>query len=51
MGDMIVITVLAAVVGMAVRSLIKDHKKGGCAGCSGCKNAANCPSRMAREKN
>ena len=40
MGDLIIILALAAVVTLAVRSLIKSRKKGGCAGCSG--GCANC---------
>ena len=40
LGDLIVIAVLAAVVVLAVRSLHKSHKKGGCCGnyegCKGC---------------
>ena len=41
MGDMIVIAVLAVVIGLALRSMWKDHKNGGgCSGCSG--NCSTC---------
>lgn len=36
MGTILVGVLLAAMVGAAVRSMIKNKKKGGCAGCSGC---------------
>lgn len=36
MGDIIVLTVLAGIVLLAVRSLIKSRAHGGCSGCSGC---------------
>ncbi len=35
-GDMIVIAVLAVVVFLIVRGMIRDRKKDGCGGCSGC---------------
>ena len=35
-GDIIVIAVIGLAVSLAVRSMLKDRKKGGCAGCSGC---------------
>ena len=35
MGDAIVLAALVAVIGLAVRSLVKSRKRGGCAGCSG----------------
>ena len=38
MGDIIVIGLLGLCVVLAVRSMCKDHKKGGCCGnCSKCK--------------
>ena len=40
MGDIIVISVILFFVGLAVRSMWKDHKKGGCAGCS--HNCSSC---------
>lgn len=40
MGDIIVLTVLAAVLLTAVRSMLKARAKGGCGGCSGC--SGNC---------
>ena len=36
MGDIIVLTVLAGIVLLAVRSLMKSRSRGGCAGCSKC---------------
>ena len=40
LGNLIVIAVLAIVVALAVRSLWREHKKGGCCGgnCSSCKS-------------
>lgn len=49
MGDIIVLAVLAVVVAAAIRSLWKDHKKGGCAGCS--HNCAGCTSACGADKN
>ena len=40
MGDIIVLTVLAGAVLLAVRSLLKQRKEGCCGGCSGC--SGNC---------
>ena len=40
MGDIIVLSVIIFTVALAVRSLWKDHKKGGCAGCS--RNCGSC---------
>lgn len=47
MGDIIVLSVLGVIVALAVRSMVKDHKSGGCAGCShNCHSCgASCPSR------
>ena len=36
MGDIIVLTVLAGIVLLAVRSLLKSRRTGGCSGCSKC---------------
>ena len=36
MGDIIVLGVLGAAVFLAVRSILKNRKKGICSGCSGC---------------
>ena len=41
MGDIIVLSVLAAAVILAVRSIIKARKSGGCAGCSGCSGCSH----------
>lgn len=40
MGDIVVLSVLAGIVFLAVRSLLKSRATGGCAGCSGC--SGNC---------
>ncbi len=38
MGEFVVLAVLAAVVALAIRSLCREHKKGGCGGeCSSCR--------------
>jgi len=47
MGDIIVLSALGLVVALAIRSLWKDHKRGGCAGCS--RNCANCASSCRKE--
>ena len=36
MGDFIVIAAIVLIAALAVWSLLKDRKKGGCAGCSRC---------------
>ena len=50
-GDIVVLAVLALVVGLVVRGMIRDKKKGkscggcsGCSGCSGCAMAGTCGS-------
>ena len=48
MGDLIIILALAAIVTLAVRSLIRSRKKGGCAGCSG--GCANCARRCSHNR-
>ncbi|MGM9589636.1 MAG: FeoB-associated Cys-rich membrane protein [Faecousia sp.] len=35
-GDLIVIAALALIVGLIIRGMIRDRKKGHCGGCSGC---------------
>ena len=43
MGDIIVLTVLAGIVLLAVRSLLRSRARGGCSGCSGCSgNGSGC---------
>jgi len=48
-GDIVVLAVLALVVGLVVRGMIRDKKKGkscgGCSGCSGCAMAGSCGSQ------
>ena len=41
-GDIIVIAVLALIIGLIVRGMIRDRKQGKCCGCSGC---SGCPSK------
>lgn len=48
MGDFIVLAVLGIVVALAVRSLYRDHKKGGCAGCS--HNCGSCSAHCSANK-
>ena len=46
MGDVIVISVLALVVGLVIFSLLKQKQKGGCSGCSGsCNGCTHCPGK------
>lgn len=40
MGDIIVMTILAAMLLASARSMLKAKAKGGCGGCSGC--SGNC---------
>ena len=43
MGEWIVLLVLAAVVLLAVRSLVRSRKRGGCGGgCAGCSGCSGC---------
>ena len=42
MGDVIVIAVLALIVALIIRGMIRDKKKGKCSGCSGCSACASC---------
>ena len=49
MGDIIVLTVLAGIVLLAVRSLLKSRAAGGCSGCSGCSGGCSgCPHSKAK---
>lgn len=48
-GNLIVIAILAVIVGLAIRSLWKNHKNGGgcgggCEGCSSCGCGCGCAS-------
>ena len=46
MGDVIVISVLALVVGLVIFCLFKQKQKGGCCGCSGsCNGCTHCPGK------
>ena len=50
MGDIIVLTVLAGIVLLAVRSLLKSRARGGCSGYSGCSgNCAGCTGCSAKK--
>ncbi len=44
MGDIIVLVVLAGIIALVVRSMWKNHKKGGhCSGCSSsCSDCSGC---------
>lgn len=43
LGNLIVIAVLVLAVGLAIRSVVKNHKKGGCGcGCDSCPNSGMC---------
>ena len=47
-GDIIVLAVLVLVVGLVVRGMIRDKKKGkscGCGSCKGCSMAGSCSSQ------
>ena len=47
-GDVIVIAVLALIIALVVRGMIRDKKKGKCCGCSSCKGcsmAGSCTSQ------
>ena len=47
-GDIIVLAVLALIVGLIVRGMIQDKKKGkscGCGSCKGCAMAGSCSSQ------
>ena len=52
MGDIIVLTVLAGIVLLAVRSLLKSRARGGCGGCGGCSGCSGgcsgCPHSNAK---
>ena len=49
MGDIIVLTVLAGIVLLAVRSLLKSRASGGCSGCSKCSGGcAGCSGSCSR---
>ena len=43
-GNLIVIVILAVIVGLAIRSIYRSHKTGGCGcGCEGCtRSCAGC---------
>ena len=45
LGNLIVILVLLAVVALAVRSILRDRKQGGCSG--DCAHCGNCHGRAA----
>jgi len=48
MGDLIILAALAVIVALAVRSIVKARKKGGCAGCSG--GCANCAHKCSQKE-
>ena len=50
MGDIIVLTVLAGIVLLAVRSMLKSRTRGGCSGCSGCSGSCSSCSGCSSKK-
>lgn len=49
MGDIIVLAVLAVIIYLVVRSMVKIHKRGGC--CSGCSgNCSGCSAECAGQR-
>ena len=40
-GDIVVIAVLVLIIGLIVRGMIRDKKKGKCCGCSGCSGCSS----------
>ena len=50
MGDIIVLTVLAGIVLLAVRSMLKSRARGGCSGCSGCSGSCSSCSGCSSKK-
>ena len=42
MGDILFIAVLAVIIGLVVRHMVKNHKKGGSCSCGG--NCSHCKS-------
>ncbi len=53
-GDYIILAVIAAAVFFAVRSLVRQRKRGGCgcgcSGCSGCPMNGNCSKRRLQKE-
>lgn len=46
LGNVIVLAILCLAVGLAVRSIIKKRKQGGCGcGCSGCSRSSGIPEK------
>lgn len=44
MANIIVVIILAVIVGLAVRHIVKSLKSGNCCGCSGnCSSCSGCP--------
>ena len=51
-GDFIVLAVLAMIIGLIIRGMLRDKKKGkscGCGSCSGCSMAGSCSSCKSQE--
>ena len=49
MGDVIVLAVFAVIIYLVVRSMVKNHKRGGC--CSGCSgNCSGCSAGCAGQR-
>ena len=46
-GDILVLAVLALIIGLIIRGMVRDKKKGkacGCGSCTGCSLAGSCGS-------
>ena len=46
-GDIVVLAVLALIIGLIIRGMVRDKKKGnscGCGSCAGCSLAGSCGS-------
>ena len=48
-GDILVLAALALIVGLVIRNMLRDKKKGNCCGCSSCKGCSR-SSACQREK-
>ena len=51
-GDILVLAVLALIIGLIIRGMLRDKKKGktcGCSSCTGCNMAGTCGSCKPQE--
>ena len=50
MADLIIILILAALAGLAIKSCLRKKKEGGCpGGCSGCGGSCSCHEKKNKE--